>query len=401
MKKIFSLIMVLMMLFGIAVPGFASDLNKKSNDELKVKSVEICDYLTEMNKLEKLESGNSILGKDSLKYMKSVFNQSEMLDLIRQYKSSFPNIRAYRMLKENINSTYQEVVANGFNKVQAKKLLIAAAGLETDSIPKSEMEFTYQTPDFAPRHINNGIDINGSNIEGFNSQNLGLNSNPKGANDKSSRTSTEEDGVGYEVQSKTGFNKTTTFLNAGACNITASQGKAGYMFYTIRSNDNFQDLGIAYYDGQWKVFVSGHWTGWETANVSIDSGDKLYFKIWINSDQEICFQILDGNDFSNIIFNNSYSSEDQIPENGNGVGFNKQITLVDTAHNPNSWLYLKNAKYNQSYLYNNSTPPQKFVNSTTVYSRRGKFGCSWASDSKVTIHSNTHWDSEKVTIYMK
>lgn len=111
-------------------------------------------------------------------------------------------------------------------------------------------------------------------------------------------------------------------------------------------------------------------------------------------------QILDGNDFNNILFQNSYSTWNQIPSTGKGVGFNRQITLVDTAHDSTSGLYLKNAIFDGSSLYNSSVT-QEFNNSNTNSERRGEFGCSWASDSKVSILKNSRWSSEKISINME
>jgi len=202
------------------------------------------------------------------------------------------------------------------------------------------------------------------------------------------------------IKSNLGYNKTTEFLTVGSCNITATQGKAGYMFNTIYYGGQYQDIGIGYYNGSWKAIVSGYWTGWGSTAIPIKSGDKLYFKLWIGTDSKIYFQILDGNNFNNIIFQNSYSTSGQIPTSGSGVGFNRQITLVDTSHNATSGLYLKNAMFDQAYLYNDSTY-SIFNDSNTSSTRRGKFGCSWASDSKVTIISNSHWSSEKISIIMQ
>ncbi|MGL5439377.1 MAG: transposase [Filifactoraceae bacterium] len=94
------------------------------------------------------------------------------------------------------------------------------------------------------------------------------------------------------------------------------------------------------------------------------------------------------------------TASSSIPPSGSGVNFNRQITLVDTAHNATSGLYLQNASFYQSYIYNNSST-QIFNDNNTNSSRRGKFGCSWAADSKVTINSNPHWYSENIAIKMK
>ena len=324
-----------------------------------------------------------------------------MMMLINDYKGAYSREDdAYKMMTTNLESTYQEVERNNFSEEQAKALFISAANLETGKADESEMTFSSEIPDFAPSH---SADINSESKSIISENNNSIGSTSvKATTDKSSRTSYETGGIDYEVLSTSGYNKSTAFLNAGSCNITSASGKAGYMFYTIYSNGHYQDIGIGYIGGQWKAFVSGYWTNWGTGTVSIDSGDKLYFKLWIGTDNKIYFQILDGNDLTkDPLFQNSYStSASPIPSSGSGVNFNRQITLVDTAHNATSGLYLNNTSFSQSYLYNNSAT-QIFSNSNTNSTRRGKFGCSWASDSKVSIITNSRWDSEKISIKMQ
>ena len=110
-------------------------------------------------------------------------------------------------------------------------------------------------------------------------------------------------------------------------------------------------------------------------------------------------QLLDGNNFNNILYQNSYTTYGEIHSSGKGVRFNRQMTLVDTAHNPLSGLYLEDASFDQSYLYNNYTY-SKFKNSNTQYNRRGKFGCSWKPDSAVSILDNSHWSFERISMNM-
>jgi hypothetical protein len=311
-----------------------------------------------------------------------------MMEVINNYKSAYSKKDAYKMAKENLKSTYEEVKSNNFSEEQAKALFVSAANLEAGTAVMSKMDFSSEIPDFAPTH---------PEILNSDSNDIGVLSN----SDKSTRTEYETTGIGYEVLSTSGYNKSTAFLNAGSCNVTAPSGKAGYMFYTIYSNGHYQDIGIGYFGGKWQAVVSGYWTGWGTGTVSINAGDYLYFKLWIGTDNKIYFQILDGNDFNNIKFQNSYSTAaSPIPSSGSGVNFNRQITLVDTAHNATSGLYLQNASFSQSYIYNNSAT-QIFSDSNTNSNRRGKFGCSWASDSKVTILSNPHWYSENISILMQ
>ncbi len=286
--------------------------------------------------------------------------------------------------------TYQEVLSNSFTKEQAKSLLISAVNLESNARLKVEMNSGTAIPNYAPSHPK--VDIN---------ENIPLSlMTTFSSTDKSTRTATDTTGIGYEVKSNLGYNRTTSFLTVGDGYTKRSEGEAGYMFNTIYYSNTYQDIGIGYINGKWCAIASGNWTLWINDSTSINTGDRLYFRLWIGTDGGINFQILDGNNFNNIIFEKIYSTNGRLPSSGSGVGFNRQITLVDTLHNPTSGIYLKNASFDQAYLYNN-TSYSIFNDSNTASTRRGKFGCTWASDSKVTIISNTHWSAEKVTLIMQ
>lgn len=333
--------------------------------------------------------------RESFLYIQDAIGQQSMTNIISEYKEVYSNSQADLMIKNNLKNVYEEVNANNFSKKQASDLFVSASNLEIGNAVESEMTFSSEIPNFAPSHDEN---LNIEDLNSFEFKNDDI--NYRSSDDRSSRTSYEKGGVGYEVKSNLGYNKTTTFLDVGNCNVLAPEGKAGYMFYTIYYNNKYQDIGIGYFGGKWKAIVSGNWTGWGVGTVPISYGDRLYFKIWIGGDNKIYFQILDGNNFSRIIFQNSYTTHGEIPSSGSGVGFNRQITLVDTAHRPKSGLYLKNAAFDQSYIYNNNTTVE-FNDYNTNRTRRGKFGCSWASDSTVSILNNSHWSSEKISIEMR
>ena len=376
-------------MFGGTVTSFAGNVDAEKDSAEIAKTL---DYAVEMQKLSDLIAGDVTYDAKALTYIEKAVGQEEMTEAISKYKAAFNGDKAYEMLEGNLKNVYSEVEANDFSKEQAKALFIAATDLETGNAKLSEMTFSKTIPDFAPSH---------SSMEYAEvSENSGNKTmQAKAADPKSSRSNYETGGIGYEVKSTLGYNQTTSFLYAGNCNVTATEGKAGYMFYTIYYNGHYQDIGIGYFNGKWQAFVSGYWTNWGTGSVSIKSGDYIYFKLWIDNNNKINFQILDGDNFNKILFQNSYTSWNQIPANGKGVGFNKQSTLVDTAHNPNSGLYLKNARFKDAYLYNPSTYVQ-FKASNTDSSRRGKFGCTWAADTKVTVNSYSPWHTENVSIVM-
>jgi len=378
LKKVLCVALVVATL-GSTTVAFAEDATEKSN----IQNVE--QRLTPNIDLETTESltyFNNILGKDVIQ------------EVIEKYRVASPNeAEAYEKIKAVLNRTMQEVEAYGFSDDQAKALFLAAVNLETGNAELTEMTYSVTVPSHAPSHTDEDNAINTSNV--------GVETVMTVANEpKSSRSSYETGGIGYEVKSTLGFNKTTTFLYAGDCNVTAQQGEAGYMFYTIYYDNHYQDIGIGYFDGKWQAFVQGYWTNWGTGTISVDPGDKLYFVLWIDNSNYINFQILDGNNFNNILFQNRYTTWNQIPSNGSGVGFNKQSTIVDESNDATSGLYLKDAIFELAYLYNNSTTATFNSNNTLSY-RRGEFGCSWASDEKVEVEAYQQWHGETVNIIME
>ncbi len=336
-------------------------------------------------------TGLTAAQNNGIKYIASVMGKNNVEGMLDKYTDGQLESKDVEHITQIANMTQRESEVNGFSKAQAKQLLKASLDLEMGKARCSEMVYSEKIPEFAPSHD-----------EDVESKMQDLNSiaEPFSASDRSSRTKTDKTGVGYEVKSKPGYKETTSFLTLGSCNVKAAQGRAGYMFNTVYHNGHYQDLGLCYCGSKWKAFVSGYWTGWATGKISAKAGDKLYLRTWIGDDKKIHMLILDGNDFSRIIFQNSYSTSNQIAPDGKGVEFNRQITLVDDKHDANSNLYLKNASFSDAYLYSTKVT-EKFNSKNTDSSRRGKFGCTWASDKVVTILSNTRWSDENITIIMK
>lgn len=382
-KKTFLASLLTLALLTAGIPANAQETQNTPNTQAQGSSDQAT--LSEFAKINKFIEEDTNFDKQSLLYMEEVLDKSGLVEAFNKYESAFPEEQAYEMFKDSLRSTFQEVNANHFSDEQAKALFLSEVNLETGNAVLSEMTYSSEIPDYAPSHE-------------ADETLLDLNPIYQSASDRSSRSNYDTKGVGYEVKSNLGYNKTTAYLRAGQCNVP-KRGKGGYMFHTIYYNGKYQDIGIGYFDNRWYVAVSGAWTGWAIGTVPIKPGDKLYFKTWIESDRKIHFQVLDGNNFNRIIFQNSYTTHNQLPPSGAGVGWNRQITLVDKSHYLKSGLYLKNASFDQGYLYNAYTT-EKFNNNNTVPTRRGKFGCSWAPDSTVTILDNSHWSSEKVTIQM-
>lgn len=327
-------------------------------------------------------------------YVENAVGRDEMMDMLGKYQEVYPGEEAYLALKNNIEGIYQEAQAYNFSQEQIKGLFLITANLETGNEELTEMTSFPESPGHAPSHVADFAFAKNPNL--YNIESIGILSNN---NDRSTRTNYETEGVGYEVMSNYGYNRTTTFLNAGRSNIYTASGRGAYMFYTIYYNNKVQDVGIGFFNGKWHVIVSGSWTGWKESEVSIYPGSRVYFNIWIGRDNNIHFVILDGKNFNKRLFKNSYSTNGEIPSSGYGVAFNRQITFVDNDKNSNSRLYLRNAKFDQSYLYN-SYETVTFNNNNTNPLRRGKFGCDWASDSRVDVRNNGIWNGETVSINM-
>lgn len=375
---------------ALLIPAGAMAGETVSNETISLADYE--NYIKSTNNITTRSTSDN-LSIQAFSYMEAATDEAALSSMLEDYHDvAGTREKTYEMFEANLNGTYQEVEANDFNQEQAAQLLESAADLETGNAEVTEFTPVDSDEIPAPPHSNATIDTSNSSIS--------LLSN----SDISTARDGEASGLGYEVKSLSGYNRTTADCYPGDCNIgdnaDYSGGIAGYMFYTIAGGGGVQDLGIGYAgNGYWQPVVNGTWTGWATGPARIANGQKLYFKIWIGTDQKIYFQGLDGNNFSNVLFQGVYDSWGMLPANGSGVTINRQITYAANAgyRNDHTGLYVKNARFDAAYLYNDYSYAQ-FNNSNTDSTRRGKFGASWAPYSQVAINSNTHWYSENVTI---
>lgn len=343
-----------------------------------------------------LQASDSV---SALDYMKSAVGDADLEQMLDDYSTVNTSTNdTYEAFKVAVDGIYDEVEQYGFDEAQADALLTSQVELETG---KAEVtEFTPCEPSALPSSALEGTDE--SKLKKLNDIEL------LATTDTSSRY--DVTGLGYEVKSTQGYNKTTTYFYPGECNIdrAGKKGIAGYMFYTLTWNDVAQDLGVVYDQGYWQPCVMGHYTGYAKGGAKLAEGAKLYFKIWIGTDTQIYFQGIDGNNFNNIIFQGVYTSWNELPPSGAGVAFNRQITYAANATDGEgnncryapSGYYIKNARFDQAYLYNNHST-ERYQDSNTVSNSRGKFGAPWAPVSYVTINSNTRWSSENVTIDLR
>lgn len=375
----------------VPVGAMAGEAGNTSNDTVSLAGYEA--YIHD-NSRATTRSAEPSLSVQAFDYMEASVDNAELSAMLNDYLDySGTKEKTYKMFEANLNSTYQEVQSNEFTEEQAAQLLKSATDLETGNA--EETVFTPVDSDEipAPPHADADNNTSGS---------LSVVSNSDISTGRNN--SADATGLGYEVKSTPGYNKTTTYFYPGECNINRNgqPGIAAYMFYTLGYGGKAQDLGIGYFNGYWQPIVSGAWTGWATGSTRLAVGDKLYFKIWIDGNGNINFQGLDGDNFNNILFQGNYTTWGQLPANGSGVTINRQITYAANKdfQKPHTGYYLNNARFDKAYLYNNSGYAP-FNSSNTASNHRGKFGTTWAPVSLVTIHSNTHWDSENVSINMR
>ncbi len=211
-----------------------------------------------------------------------------------------------------------------------------------------------------------------------------------------------EDGAGYEVQSLPGYNEATAYGTVGKAKLNKSSGQAAYMFFTVSRYVNGvyknNDYGLAYSGGKFYGVASGPITKWKTKDLSYSlvAGQRVYMHISLVNG-EVRLRILDGNKFSKVFLDCKFAGGGYFPNNGSGVIMNRQITLCDTDKKLGSGLYFENASFENSYLYN-PNGYSKFSSSNTTKSRRGRFKADWTQYENVTVHSNTEWDSENISI---
>lgn len=392
-KNLMSKRMIALVMCGVLLVPTCSMANELE-DNISTETVSLTDYENYIKSRDGIaaRSGANDLSVEAFNYMIASVNESDLNEILNEYNDvAFTREKTYQMFEANLNGIFQEVEANDFTGEQAAQLLKSAADLETGNA-----EVTDFTP-VEPGELPNPHDGDQSTSEA--NLNVSLLSN----NDISGRDG-DKTGLGYEVLSLPGYNKTTTYFYPAECNINREGlgGIAGYMMYTIAGGGGVNDIGIVYSSGYWHPCVNGTWTNHATGPAHLTVGDKLYYKIWIGTDQYIYFQGIDGDNFNNIIFQSKYDTWQMLPSSGYGVTFNRQITYAANQgyQTDHTGYYLKNARYEQAYLYNN-TGYAPFNSSNTQSTNRGKFGASWAPSSNVTINSNTHWDSENITIDMK
>lgn len=203
-----------------------------------------------------------------------------------------------------------------------------------------------------------------------------------------------DDGVGYEVQSKAGYMQATSYAslpNRSINNLT----DIAYLFYSIAPNTYDSpvfDFGVRGGIYHWAGQLSPNPNGYEDNSINRNDGDKIYFNINVDKNNWVRCRAVSASDFSNVLYDKYYYLNGITKHN---ASFNKQITLCNPNRDFNTGSAIYNGGFSQSYLYR---ADGSYAGSVT--NRTGKFGVSGINGSrdKVVVNSSTQWDTEDVTI---
>ncbi|MDO4719468.1 MAG: hypothetical protein Q4A78_02290 [Peptostreptococcaceae bacterium] len=353
---------------------------------------------------------------DAWEYMKylirtGLMKEEKLIEIVRRYQEAYEGEKAYEELMFNMTMTHEGVKGHNFPDTTAVNWFVGdtESYLSPDSMKVIGSRGTSQKPPKA-------LPSNGS------TKSSPLNENQPffwGGGDVSARDGRETEGVGYEAKSLDGYYGADAYFRVGNCNVETDK-RAGYMFFTVYQGNYTQDVGIGYYENRWRVFTTGHLRefvptpdnpdGWMEEDVSIKSGDLLYYKVWVKNGY-LHFSISKWENIDNPFFKNQYKMHQGV-NSSQPFTFNRQITLVDSVskdetQNPklppdsNSGLHLMNAGHHQSSVYKKDGKKEYFNDNNVHPTDRGKFGCTWADKNRVRVLTNTHWDGEVIFIKMK
>lgn len=213
-----------------------------------------------------------------------------------------------------------------------------------------------------------------------------------------------DNGIGYEVRSLTGFYQATAFAKLPS--VYQTQRTSAFMMYSVAdsSDANVIDMGLTYEDGS-----AG--TGWyrfymlngkqivQPGKINVTSqadGKDVYFNMTMGTDGYARCRVLDGHNFSNVFYDQSYYVSSMGIYRSN-VTFNQQMTLCDSQKGYNDGSYARNGGFKESYLYNDKVTSW-MLSSNTNSNRRGVFGTNSTNRKQVTVNSSTPWYEENVSI---
>jgi type II secretory pathway pseudopilin PulG len=382
-RNTISMLLIVALIITMAVPSFASSRAVQSLEEFESEAT-----VAERNAIfqDSVDMLTGIVGSDQIEELKAVYEN--IFSSRGEAEASF---------HDALISIQMQAAAHSFTDDQIRAMVAGFIESTEDAFTKDSMEWSDIPPVSAPSRMPDLLTENQSGIQPFNAN-----------NDISTRTNTATCGLGYEVRSRPGFRETTAFATVGRSNINIAQGAAAYMFHTVYYQLpsglwRVNDYGIGFINGRWQIFVWGCWTNWGTATprLAISAGQQLYFMLTIEN-QMVRMRILDANNFGRVFWDQAYTTWNEIPNNGNRVTFNRQITIADDrADNVrrNSGFFLREASFHSGHLYTTTSFAPYNANNTEP-TRRGKFGSTWVPDSRVMTFSNTRWSAESISIHV-
>lgn len=214
LKKVLCVALVVATL-GSTTVAFAEDATEKSN----IQNVE-----------QKLTPNIDLETTESLTYFNNILGKDVIQEVIEKYRVTSQNeTEAYEKIKAVLNRTMQEVEAYGFSDEQAEALFLAAVNLETGNTELSKMTYSVTAPSHAPSHVgeDDAIKISDAETETV----VAVANEPK-----SSRSSYETGGVGYELNQHLDLIKLQHFCMREIATLLPSRAKpdiCSTLFITI------------------------------------------------------------------------------------------------------------------------------------------------------------------------
>ncbi len=241
----------------------------------------------------------------------------------------------------------------------------------------------------------------------------------------SSRT-LDQQGAGYEVKSKPGYFKSTSYATLPTFSNFYNYSErayrtAGYMMFTVsvegkspldiglsyskgNSNNESPRFYVCYYDptnastnpndaggvAKFKEYYT---------NTTLSQGQNVYVKVEkYNSGSKagyVNFSVVNATDFSTVYASLDYYIGDRFTESSGVI--NRQITLCDQSEQFNNGTQMNNAMFWNSWIYASSGYNSAPNSTNTESSRRGAF-LDYKSRTTVNVNWYSAWNEESVSL---
>lgn len=233
----------------------------------------------------------------------------------------------------------------------------------------------------------------------------------------------DDSGVHYMVRSNPGYNKATGYFTLPSVYVNQSLGTnhdVPYGFFGMYAGSEFgMDLGVGYdvdsaNPSKWFMCISGYYktqsgtfeSVWKSINipsgvsrvylnasVTRNSNGEVYKLDVINASTwtligSLSFDTLQETNSKPFYTNSTYSN----------LYINREVSLAfpkNSARLPNTGSYLKNAFWDQIYLY---SPSGYYIWGTSLTEFASRIGKTTAFINTVTVTSTTKWSTDTTTI---